>query len=337
MEKSLQLYSSKVFIQDDCKELLPDYLRFVKGIVDTEDLPLNVSREVTQNSPVMTKIKNVLTGKILDLLQEWSEKDQDKFDKFYTQFSSMLKTGVNSDYTNKDKIIELLRFETSSLEKGKKKSFKEYVATMQPDQKEIYYILGDSREGFDRNPNLEYFKKKGIEVIYLTDPVDMFTITYIFTYDSKPIKSIEKADIDFSNEVINKDDRLNEEQSTSLLDKFKQVLGDKVEDVVESKRLVDSAVTIVVGKEGMDSQMEKVMQILDKEFTVGKRILEINTGHKLIKNLADINKDNPDSELLTKAINQVYEGALLMEGYLKSPVEFISRMTEILEKATENK
>jgi len=333
-EKSVQLYSSKIFIQDDCKELLPEYLRFLKGVVDTEDLPLNVSREVTQNSPVLTKIKNVITSKVLSHLEEIAEKDKKKYDEFFSNFGSLFKLGVNSDWSNKQKITDLLRFETSSLPKGEITSFKEYVSRMKPEQKEIFYVTGDSREKVEQNPNLEYFRKNSFEVIYLTDPVDIFTIPYITEYDGKLLKSTDKVEINLSKEEETRLDGLSEDTSKTLIDLFKEVLKDKVEDVVVSKRLVESPVTLVVGKEGMDAQMEKMMQMLDKEFTASKRILEINTSHPLIKNLAKLHIANNDIELLRSSITQLYEGAMLIDGYLRNPSEFVKRMFDFMQKAT---
>jgi molecular chaperone HtpG len=333
-DKTLHLYSSKVFIQDDAKELLPEYLRFCKGVVDTEDLPLNVSREVTQSSPVMAKIRKVITGKLLSLLEEWAADDKEKYEKFFNNFGSMFKTGVNSDFSHKDRIVELLRFESSGTKPGELTSLNGYVSRMKSDQNEIYYTSGTHREELERNPNLEYFRKKELEVLLLTDPVDVFTVPYLNEYDGKPLKSIEKADIDLQKEEETEETVAGEEKNL-LIDKFKSVLGDRVEDVIESKRLVDSAATLVVGQQGMDPQMEKMMQMLDRDFTQSKRILEINTNHPLIANLAKINKESPDDPKLADSINQLFEGALLIEGHMKSPADFVKRMTEFMVKATE--
>lgn len=332
-EKSLHLYSSKIFIQDDAKELLPEYLRFVKGVVDTEDLPLNVSREVTQSSPVMSKIRNVLTGKLISLFEDWSANDKGKFEKFYKSFGTILKTGINSDFAHKDRLIDLLRFESSSLPKGETTSLSAYVTRMQAEQKEIYYISGDNRDILDRNPNLEYFRNKNIEVLYLTDPVDLFIIPYLFEYDKKPLKSIEKSDLNFEKDD-ERQEKLGDDLTKSLIDIFKETLGDRVEDVIESKRLVDSPVTLVVGKQGLDPQMEKMMKIMDKDFTASKRILEINTSHPLIKNLSGLNLLDGKNAVLRKTILQLFEGAMLIDGHLKSPTEFVSRMNELLMDAT---
>jgi molecular chaperone HtpG len=337
MDRSLQLYSNRIFIQDDCKELLPDYLRFLRGVIDTEDLPLNISREVTQSNPLIAKMRNVITGKVLLLLEDWAKNDNEKYEIFYKNWGSLLKTGLNTDFTNKEKLTELVRYETSALEKGKTKSLKEYVQTMQPEQKEIYYIMGDNRELIERNPNLEYFRKNALEVIYLFDPVDVFTFPYINTYDGKSIKSIEKADIKPEKEDSSKEKGLGKEQSKSLLEFMKNVLKDKVEDVVESKRLVDSPVTLVVGSKGIDPQMEKMLQYMDKGYEYSKKIFEVNTSHSIIKNLYKLYNKNNNDELLKLSVEQLFEGALLIDGQLKDTSDFVFRMNEILSFAHEDR
>lgn len=332
-QKNIHLYSSRIFIQDDADELLPEYLRFVKGVVDTEDLPLNVSREVTQSSPVMTKIRNILTGKILSMLEEWTQSDQEKYNKFFKNFGPLFKTGVNSDFTNRQRIIELLRFESSHTEEGELTSFNGYVSRMKADQKEIYYAAANYRDQIVRNPNFEYFKKNEIEVFFLTDPVDIFTIPYIDEYDGKRIVSIDKAEIDTSSLNENKE-KLNEDNTKTLIELFKSTLGEKVEDVQVSNRLVDSPVTLVAGKNALDPQLERMMHVLDKNYATSKRILEINTSHTLIKNLSKLNL-LPENEMkIRQAITQLYEGALLLEGQLGSPAEFVSRMFEFMTEAT---
>jgi molecular chaperone HtpG len=332
--KSPHLYSNKIFIQDDCKELLPEYLRFIKGVVDTEDLSLNVSREVTQSSPVMAKIRNTLVSKILGFLEDWAKNEPEKYENFQKECGPVFKLGLNSDFTNREKLIELLRFESTTTEKGKLTSLKNYVSRMGSEQKEIYYLAGESRDALERSPNLEYFKKKDIEVLLLTDPVDVFIIPSITEYDKKPVKSIDKADIDVSKDDDGKVERLNENLSKSLIDVFKETLGDKVEDIVESRRLVDSPATLVVGKEGMDSQMEKMMKMIQKDFTGSKRILEINTAHPLIKNLSRLNMKSSTDALLRQSILQIYEATLLLEDNLPSPIEFVKRMNDLMVEAT---
>ncbi len=336
LDKNLQLYSSRIFIQDDCKELLPDYLAFVKGVVDTEDLPLNVSREVTQNSPLMAKMKSIIVGRILGQLEDWAENDKEKYQKFYTTFGTLFKTGYNSDYANKDKILNLLRFESSKTGKGQFTSFKEYVTRMKDNQEEIYFISGDHRNTIEKSPNLEYFRKNDIEVIFLTDPADIFIFPYISEYEKKQLKSIDKDDISLSATEDKTEESLDESAAQKLILTIKDELGDKVEDVVISKRLVESPATLVVGKAGMDPHMEKIMSMMDKNYSFSKKILEINTSHPLIVNLSRLNGGDSFNPILRKAISQIYEGALLQEGQLHSPVDFVKRMNELLVKATES-
>ncbi|GAB1370103.1 molecular chaperone HtpG [Candidatus Kapaibacterium sp.] len=332
-DKSLHLYSNKVLIQENSTDLIPEYLRFLRGVVDTEDLPLNVSREVTQNSPVMIKIKNVITSKVINLLEEWADKDNEKYDKFFKEFGSLFKTGLNSDFSNKDKLTELLRFESSKSANGELRSLNAYVAAMKPDQKEIYYISGNSRELIEKNPNLEYFLKNDFEVLYFLDPVDLFVMPYIFEYDGKKIVSIDKAEIEDLSKDDNKE-KLEKTQTDNLLLEFKKVLNEQVEDVVESKRLVDSPASVVVGKEGLDPQFEKMMKMMEKDFKASKRILEINTSHLLIKNLSELLESNKNQELLHKCIHQIFDGALLIDGILTNHVDYVARNTEILTLAT---
>jgi molecular chaperone HtpG len=335
LEKTLQLYSNKIFIQDNAKELLPEYLRFLKGVVDTEDVPLNISREWVQKSPVMAKIRNTLVSKVLGFLEDWPKNEPEKYKKFYQNFGSLFKTGVNTDFGNRDKIIELLRFETTVTDEGEITSLKNYTSRMRENQKEIYYLSGDNKEIIRRNPNLEYFKKNDIEVLLLTDPMDIFIIPSITEYDKKPLKSIEKADLDLKEDEKFKEESLNENLSKSLISVFKETLGDKVEDVIESKRLVDSPATLVSSKEGLDSSMERMMKYMNKDFAGSKKILEINTRHPLIKNLSRINMADSKDTLLRNCILQLYEGALLINENLESPTDFVKRMSEIMLKATE--
>ena len=334
-EKTVHLYSNKVFIQDDCKELLPEYLRFVKGVVDTEDLPLNVSREVTQSSPQMTKIRNTITKKLLGLLEEWAEKEKSRYERFFRNFGPIFKTGINSDMANREKLIELLRFESTKTAADELTSLHEYVGRMKTDQKEIYYLTGESRELIQRNPNLEYFKKNDLEVLLLSDPTDIIVIPSIDEFDKKPIKSIEKADIDLQADTA-QEDTLADDLAKSLLLVFKQTLGDKVEDVIASKRLVDSPATLVIGKDGFDPQMERMMKAVNRDFSGSKRIFEVNMAHPLIRNLSRLNLMDSTHPKLRNAILQLYHGALLLEGNLPSPAEFIARMNEFMEDATKS-
>ncbi len=329
-----QLYVRKVMIQHECKDLLPEYLRFVKGVVETEDLPLNVSREVVQNSPVMAKIRQILTTKIIGWFESLAQDHQEKFRQFYKAFGPVVKIGLNTDFTNREKLIELLRFESTETQEDEYVTLKEYTGKMKEDQKEIYYLSGDNRQQMLSNPNLEYFRKNGIEVLLLTDPVDVFVIPSINEYDKKPLKSIEKADIDFKAEKDAEKDALGKNMIEPVLRIFKETLGDKVEDVVESGRLVNSPVTLVGSKDAVDPQIEKMMRMMKQADVTAKKILEINPSHPVIKNLAGLCVLDQNDPIIKATVNQLYEGALLLEGSLEGKADFVSRMNEIIEAAT---
>jgi len=224
-EYGLHLYSSNVFIQDDCKSLLPDYMRFIRGVVDTEDLPLNVSREVTQNSPVMAKIQQILTGKILGMLAEWSLDDPEKYDTFFKEFGSLFKTGLGSDFSNRDELIELLRYESTNTESGKTASLSQYVDRMQSGQTEIYYLLGNDRISAEANPNLEYFRKNDLEVLLLIDPVDVFTISSVSKYKDHNVTSIERAELKLDKTTDADKDSLSDHEVGKLIERFMSVLN----------------------------------------------------------------------------------------------------------------
>jgi molecular chaperone HtpG len=332
-ERSAHLYANKVLIQQHCKDVLPEYLRFVRGVVDTPDLPLNVSREVTQNSPIMAKIRSVITGKVLSLLEDWAENDPQKYATFYKNFGMMLLLGINNDYANRERIIKLLRF-TSTVTDGETRiSLADYVSRMKTDQKEIYYVSGDNRAQVLGNPSIEYFVKNGYEVLLFTDPVEVFTAPYIGEFDGKRLVPADKADLPDAQAKEQTPEQ--NENTSSIIEIFKSTLGDVIEDVRTSQRLVSSAVALVAGKEGLDPHMEKMMKMMDKDFTPTKKVLEINPQHQLITNLMTLAKNNPDDARVSDAVKQLYDAALLMDGALTNPTDFINRMTQFMTKATE--
>lgn len=333
-EYGVHLYSSNIFIQDDCKSLLPDYLRFVKGVVDTEDLPLNISREITQNSPVMAKTRKILTGKILGMLKEWALDDPDLYDTFFTEFGPLFKSGLGSDVGNLEEITELIRYESTTTEPGEKTSLSAYVDRMQPEQEKIYFLLGSDRTSAAANPNLEYFKKNEIEVLLLIDPVDIFTVSSLTKYKDHDIISVEKADIKADGDKPDDSNVVSEKDASLLIERFKSILGDRVEDVIISKRLVDSAVTLVSGNAGMDAQMERMMRMMDESYSGAAKILEVNMDHPLLHNLAAFRKDPSQAEVVERAVVQLFEGVQLLEGVLESPTDFIERMTRLMVAAT---
>ena len=336
-DQFVHLYSSGILIQSDARHLLPDYLLFVRGVVDTDDLPLNVSREVTQKSPVTAKIREILTSKILGLLQEWAdEEDSDRYDTFFREFGQAFKAGLVSEHKRRDELIQLLRYPSTKTEGDGLTSLQAYADGMPEEQDTIYYLLASDLNLARRHPNLEYFERKGYEVLILADAIDVFTINHIQTFEDKELKSIEAADLEFdTDEDENASTSLPGDEQDTLLALFRLKLSDKVEDVVASKRLVGSAATLVVGTGGMDTQMERMMQLMGQgAMAPSKKVLEVNLSHPLMRNLIALNNESTHEDLIDQAVHQVYEGALLVDGGLTEASTFVQRMTDLMVRAT---
>jgi len=333
-DTTIHLYSHKIFVQNDNQEIIPEYLRFVRGVIDTDDFSLNISRETIQNSPVIGKIRQILTSKILSHLEELSQNEPQKYSKFIRNFGQIFKGGIIIDQNNKQRLVNLLRFQSTQLPEEEYTSLKDYVSRMKPEQKSIYYVLVDSRSSLNRNPNIEYFLKNNFEVLIMTDPIDALVVPSISEYDGKLLKSIDKVDVEIQNQR-DEVDRLDPEDANLLLERFKQVLGDRVLNVQESLRLVDSPVTLVAPVFGLDPQSEKIFKIIDKNYQQSKKILEINTTHPLIKNIAKILKKDNEHPLIDKIILNLYEETMVLENQLENPKEFIRRTNELILKLTE--
>ena len=334
-DTKLSLYVKRVFIQNDCKELLPKWLRFVHGVVDSEDLSLNVSRETTQKSPVMEKIQKHLVRKLLALFKQWADKEAEKYETFWKEFGNFIKEGIHTDFLNREKLIELYRSH-SSHDPKKLISLADYADRMPSDQEEIYYIFGKNQAAIENSPNLEYFRKNEIEVLYLYEEIDDFIVPSIGSYRKKNLVGIDKADLKLKEEGKKKGDAKEDLSKTAkkkILGYFKDILGDRVENVIESKRLIDSACTLVSPKDGMNANMERMMKMMDKNFQGGKRVMEVNLNSPLIKNMSAIQIKYPQDPLLKDCIEQLYEGALLLEGSLDDPSRMVPRNTAMMDKA----
>lgn len=326
----LHLYSKGVFIRDDADDLLPEYLRFVRGVIDTDDLPLNVSREVTQNSATAGKIRTALTNKLLGLLTEWSTDDEDLYSRFFGEFGVVLKAGLWSEFQRREKLLSLMRYPSTKTEGDDTTSLEAYVERMQEDQDAIYYLLAESLETARRSPNLEVFTRKGIEVLLLADSMDAVTIPNAQEFDSKPFKSVSQADLDLDSG----EDHLPGDDVDQILAMFRLQLEDRVQDVVASKRLVDSAATLVASADGIDPHLERVMQSINQDFERAKKVLEINTNHPLMKNLVQLRANDAADKRIEQVIEQVFEGAQLLDGELNEPSTFVERMTRFMIAAT---
>lgn len=339
----LDLYVRRVLIQHQNKDLLPEYLSFVKGVVDSEDLPLNISRETLQENIIFTKISQSVTAQVLNHLDKLAKDDKEKFSKFWKEHGRIFKLGY-SDYANREKYAELLRFNSSGCKDGEETtSLAEYSERMKNDQKEIYYISGSNRAAVEGNPHLEIFKNKGIEVLYLFDPLDEFALSSILKYKEFELKSVDQADLsnldkfedmekkEEKAEELSKDDKLHFD---SLLSKIKEILGDKVKEVRVSKRLQDSPACLVNPDGSMSATMQKIMQSMNKDASIPQKILEINQGHNLMRNLLKVYKSNPNDEYIKSVAEQLYETSLLMEGYLNDPHELVARINDLLNKSS---
>jgi molecular chaperone HtpG len=340
----LDLYVRRVLIQHKNKDLLPEYLSFVKGIVDSEDLPLNISRETLQENAVFSKISQSVTNQVLSQLADIAKNDTAKYNEFWKEHGRVFKLSY-MDFMNQEKIVELLRFNSSFNEKKEDlSSIAEYAARMKDEQKEIYYAFGTSREGLALDPHLEIFRDKGIEVLYLFDPIDEFVINAFRKYKDFEFKSVENTDAKklekFSNlkekekkfEKLAKDDK---KQFSSLLSKMKSILGNKVEDIKETERLSGSPACLSSKDEGLTSSMKKILKMQNQDTGVEKRILEINPDHTLIRNMISVFKKNPDDDFIVNVTNQLYESALLLEGNLEDPHALVDRLNKMLEQSSE--
>ena len=335
--KDIALYAQKVLIQSGNTDLLPSYLRFVQGVVDSEDLPLNVSRESVQKNVLIEKIKSSLTLRVLKELEFLSEQNVEKYGKFWQQYGILLKEGISSDFKNKNRLMDLLRFNSSlSEDDSHDVSLKNYVERMREEQKEIFYVSGGSRESILHNPNLEYFKKQGIEVLYLTDQIDDFMVTDMREYDGKTLKNISQGDIEgiSDSDISVPESSLSKEEQSDILAFFKNQLKDRVSDVSDSKRLVDSPCSLVTPKDGMTVQMEKMMKMMDRKFEGEKRNLEVNMGHPIIQNLSEILQKDKKHPFLKDSVEQLYENSLLIEGLLENPSQVLSRFQKFMESAS---
>jgi molecular chaperone HtpG len=340
----LDLYVRRVLIQHKTKELLPEYLSFVKGVVDSEDLPLNIARESLQENIIFTKIANNITGQILTYLAKKAKDDPAGYLEFFKEHGRIFKLGYG-DYQNQEKFMNLLRFNSSVC--GKEEdliSLEDYISRMKSDQKEIYFALGPSRSALESDPHTELFKRKGVEVLYFYDPLDEFVVSSLHKFKDFEFKSVEAADLgklDKFDDIVKdkpevakltKDD---EKHFDSLIGKIKEILGDKVVEVKESKRLIDSPACLVSPDDGMSSSMQKIMRMANKDTSLQKKIFEVNKDHKIIRNLLNIFKIDSNDNYIKNTVEQLFEASMLLDGSLTDPHNLISKMNKLMEESSE--
>ena len=329
-ENRLKLYVKRVFITDNCPELIPPYLRFLRGIIDSEDLPLNISREMLQNNPVVTKIRSSLVKRTISDLKKKIDKDRESYEKFWENFGPVLKEGIYEDFERKDSILEISLFKNS---KSKKlTTLNEYIESMGKKQKDIYFMTGDSYENIINNPSLEGYKSRDINVLILDDPVDSFWTSSTPSYQDKSFKSVTRGMDDLNKIDGEKKDDKNEKSVEPLINLLKEKLKEKVKDVRVSSRLTDSPVCLVSDEGAMDPQLEKILQQHNQlNQGLSLKVMEINPQHKLIKKLAKMSKDKASISEVENISILLYEQSKILDGEKPSdPVEFSKKLIDTI-------
>ena len=332
-ENRLKLYVKKVFITDNCPELIPPYLRFLRGIIDSEDLPLNISREMLQNNPVVTKIRNALVKRTISDLKKKLLADRKSFEEFWNNFGPVLKEGIYEDFERKDSLLEIALFK--NLNSDKLISLDEYIEAMPKKQKSIYFITGDSYQNIVNSPIIEGYKSRNIDVLILDDPVDSFWTSATANYKEKDFKSVTRGVDDLSNiDGKKKDEKENKEDKSAdpLINLLKEKLKDKVKDVRTSSRLTDSPACLVSDESAMDPQLEKILQQHNQlQQGVSLKIMEINPNHKLIKALTKMSKNKDSINKVEDAAFLLYEQSRIVEGDKPSdPIAFSKKLIETI-------
>ncbi|MBL1271635.1 MAG: molecular chaperone HtpG [Marinobacter maritimus] len=329
--RGLKLYVQRVFIMDDAEQFLPLYLRFAKGVVDSNDLSLNVSREILQNDATVDSIRTAATKRVLDMLSKLAKKDADAYQKFWGEFGAVLKEGPAEDFSNREKIAGLLRFATTLTgESTQNVSLDQYIERMKEGQNKIYYITADNFMAAKSSPHLEVFRKKGIEVLILSDRIDEWMMGYLNEYDSKSFQDVARGDLDLG-EVETEEDKKHKEEAAEehkdLLERIKTALTDRVQEVRVTNRLTDSPACLVTGDFDMGAQMKKIMEAAGQKVPDSKPIFEINVDHPLVQRLESEKGDERFNELSAVLLDQ----ATLASGeQLQDPGAYVTRLNRLL-------
>ncbi len=327
----IKLYVKRVFIMEDAEKLMPHYLRFVRGVIDSADLPLNVSREILQHSKDIESIKSASTKRVLDLLEDMAAKKAEEYQNFWDQFGRVLKEGPPEDFANKDKIAGLLRFASTHADNETQNvSFKDYVSRMKEGQEAIYYITADSFAAAKNSPHLEIFRKKGIEVLLLSDRVDEWMLGGLFEVEGKKLQSVAKGDLDLGkleDESEKEAQKKVEDAAKDVVEKIQTALGDKVKEVRVTHRLTDSPACLVAGEHDISGNLERMLKAAGQKTPENKPTLEINPEHRLLVRL----KGETDQAVFDDLTNLLFDQALLAEGgQLEDPASFVKRMNKLI-------
>lgn len=338
-DPGVMLYSHNVLIQEYSADLLPDWLNFVDGVIDSEDLSLNVSRETVQNNRIMQRLSKTVRGRVLREIKRLAEKKPEKYAQFWNEFGRAFKEGLATDFTAKDDILPLLRYQTSK--SGEElRSLDEYVDNLPDSQEEIFYVLADDVKSAIRSPHLDPFKERDIEVLLWVDPLDAFLAPTLSEYKEKKLRNIDDAGLELPEQPetehkAEEEPTLAEADFNRFVGKCVTTLGERVIEVRESKVLKDSPVRLVSPEDAQNRGMDRIQRFMDKDYQVPKRILEVNRRHPLIADLAQLVTAVPDSDMVNLGIEQLYESALLQEGLHPNPAEMLPRIQQLLEIAAE--
>lgn len=335
VEGKIKLYSRKILIQEEAKDLLPNYLRFLEGVVDSEDLPLNVSRETIQSNQVLQRIRRTLTTRMIREITDLETKEPETFATFWEQFGVFIKEGVATDFESRTDLLKLLRFYTTKSE-GKLTSLADYKQRMLSDQQDIYYVLAGNREAAERSPHLDPLRARDIEVLLLSDIMDSFMLTSLRDYEGSNLRNIDDANLELPGEEAATESSISDEAFEALRSRFTAILGDRVTDVQASKVLRDSPSRLVSTQDAAMREMSRIQHLLGQESQLEPRALELNRGHPLIASLAERVTRNADDPLVLATAEQLYDNALLLEGLLTNPAAMVPRIESLLTAAVQN-
>ncbi|MEE2809014.1 MAG: molecular chaperone HtpG [Verrucomicrobiota bacterium] len=331
VDPGVALYCNKVLIDGSPKGLLPDWLRFLKGVIDSEDLPLNISRESMQDSALIRKLNRLITKRFIKFLERESTADQANYEAFYEQFRSFIKEGIITDADHRDSLAKLLRFETSLEEPGDLSSLDQYVTRMKEGQDKIYYQISHDRASIEAAPYLEAFKARGLEVIFFYEAIDEYLVGQLTTFSEKELVSIDRSDLELE-EIETEGDSLDENSASELCEWIKDTLGERIAEVRSSKRLIDSPAAALTPGGSMSPQMKQMMQQMNPDFSQSQSVeIEINPRHDLIKKLQEVRQDQ--SDLATMIAEQIVDNALLSAGLLDESKDMVNRIYDIMSKS----
>jgi molecular chaperone HtpG len=328
--RGLKLYVQRTFIMDEADQFLPMYLRFMKGVVDSSDLSLNISREVLQQDPQVDAMRSALTKRVLDMLGKLAKSEGDEYAGFWKEFGQVLKEGPAEDFANKEKIAKLLRFSTTQTDKAEQdQSLEDYVSRMQEGQEKIFYVVAENHNTAKSSPHLEVFRKKGIEVLLLSDRVDDWLMNHLREFDGKQFQDVARGELDLGE--LSAEEKTEQEQlekdSQGLIERLKTVLSEQVEDVRASSRLTDSPACLVVGEQDMGAQMRRIMEAAGQEVPVSKPILEVNPTHPLVERM----DAEADEDRFADLAAIIFDQANLAEGgQLEDPAAYVTRLNKLL-------